>query len=400
MTDRERFKAICRGEQPAGGAPLDYVPILGFPGSPGMANGCMSHTRERLVEQGMPEWVGAEYVPYQSGPLRSWQRYWGTTSPVYPDFGLALPGTGIACQVQQENGWETYEWETGARTRQVVDNDNIYIMPDFQAFHVRDRKSWEFYRERAAAAGRRPSADIEADIAAFDRGDRSQAAHRSLAIGVGSTWGGLRGLMGPERACTVLYDDPGPAHEIIDAGLQDFETYVAPLIERLRPEILSASEDNCYNHGMLISPRHFMEFCAPFYRRVAEVARDCGVDMVAIDTDGNAMGLVPLVEACGVNAIHPFEVKAGNDLLRLRARHRNFILMGWLEKEVVNEGNGNLIEGEIMSKVPRLLAHGRYFPNGDHGIQPLVTFDNLCRFMTLLHEVTGNPEGEFPRMGA
>jgi hypothetical protein len=326
VTDRERFTAVCRGEAP------DYVPILGFPGSPGMANGCMSHTRERLLEQGMPEWVGAEYVPYQSRPLRSWQRYWGTTSPVYPDFGLALPGKGIACEMRQEDGWEIYQWETGARTRQVVDNDNIYIMPDFQAFHVRDRKSWDFYRERSAPSGRRPSADIEADIAAFDRGDRP------LAISVGSTWGHLRGLMGPQRACTILYDDPA-------------------------------------------------------------LARDCAVAMVAIDTDGNAMELVPLIAACGVNAIHPCEVKAGNDLFRLRAQHPDFILMGWLEKEAVNEGNGRLIEREIMSKVPPLLARGRYFPNGDHGLQPLVTFDNLCRFMTLLHEVMGNPEGEFPRMG-
>jgi len=109
------------------------------------------------------------------------------------------------------------------------------------------------------------------------------------------------------------------------------------------------------------------------------------------------MELVPLVAACGVNAIHPFEVKAGNDLFRLRSNHPDFILMGWLEKEVVNDGNARLIEPEIRSKVPALLAHRRYFPNGDHGIQPLVSFENLCRFMTLLHEVTANPAGEFPR---
>ena len=94
----------------------------------------------------------------------------------------------------------------------------------------------------------------------------------------------------------------------------------------------------------------------------------------------------------------PFEVKAGNDLFALRERLPGFVFMGWLEKEVVNEGNEELIEPEIASKVPALLAKGRYFPNGDHGIQPLVTFPNLCRFMTLLHEVTGNPEGKFPRV--
>ncbi len=72
--------------------------------------------------------------------------------------------------------------------------------------------------------------------------------------------------------------------------------------------------------------------------------------------------------------------------------------MGWLEKELVNEGMERLIEQEVMAKVPALLAKGRYFPNLDHGIQPLVSFKSLCKLMTLLHEVTGNPEGEFPRI--
>jgi len=71
-------------------------------------------------------------------------------------------------------------------------------------------------------------------------------------------------------------------------------------------------------------------------------------------------------------------------------------MFGWLEKEVVNEGNEHRIEPEIRGKVPPLLAKGRYFPNGDHGIQPPVTFPNLCKFMTILHEVCGNPEGKFP----
>ena len=57
-----------------------------------------------------------------------------------------------------------------------------------------------------------------------------------------------------------------------------------------------------------------------------------------------------------------------------------------------------LDEAEVMGKAPPLLARGGHFPNGDHGIQPPVTFPNLCRFMTLLHEVCNNPEGEFPRV--
>jgi len=204
--------------------------------------------------------------------------------------------------------------------------------------------------------------------------------------------------MGPEAACTILYDDPELAHEIIDFFSQLTQRYAFPLVERLRPEILQAWEDCCYNHGSLISPAHFEEFCAPHYRKVGDLAAACGIPMAAVDCDGNTMELVTWLEACGVNALYPFEVKAGNDLFALRERHPSFILMGWLEKECVNEGNGQMIEREIISKVPPLLEKGRYFPNGDHGIQPLVTFPNMCRFMTLLHEVTGNPEGEFPRV--
>jgi len=386
MTDRERVKAVVHFERP------DYVPILAFPGAPGMSNGCMEPTRKRLVEQGMPEWVGAEHRPYQSEPLWSWQRYWGTTSPVFPAISTSIPGPGIRSERQIEGEFEIIKYETGARTRQVIDNDNTYSMPDFQSFHVHDRGSWEFYRERTAPRGMKPRESIETAA------DRFDARDRPVAIGCGSTWGYLRGLMGPAGASFVLYDDPELVREIMQTRISEFEKYTVPLIERIRPDILAAGEDCCYNHGMLLSPKHFREFCAPFYRRVCEVARDCNVDMVAMDTDGNAMELVPIVEECGVNAIFPFEVKAGNDLFALREHHPRFVLMGWLDKEVVNEGNSHLIHDEITSKVSFLLEKGGYFPNGDHGIQPFVTFDNLCRFMTLLHEVTGNPEGEFPRL--
>ena len=389
MNDIERFKAVCHFEQP------DYVPIFGFRGAPGMAQGAMAKTHQRLVETGMPEWVDGCFRLAGPRTSEAWQRYWGTTGPVYLDFFPAdRPNGGIKAEKRQEGEFDVIEYNTGAITRQVVDNDITYSMPEFVRYHVRDRDSWAFYRDRVSHGQPWPWAKTEEHCQKFDGRDRP------LCVSVGSTWGRLRGLMGPYAASTVLYDDPKLAHEIIDFFAWETETFLFPLVDRLCPEILAAGEDCCFNHGMLISPRHFDEFCAPFYRKVGQVARDCGVDMVAIDTDGNAMELVPMVEACGVNAIYPFEVKAGNDLLALREQHPRFILMGWLEKEAVNEGNEGLIEREIMGKVPRLLEHGGYFPNGDHGIQPDVTFKNMCIFMTLLHEVTGNPEGQFPRMRA
>ena len=387
MTDLERFKAIVNFEKP------DYVPIFGFPGAPGMSRGCMRKTHQRLVETGMPAHLGGRYDKgFVAQDVDSWKRYWGTTDPMGIDFGLARGAQGFKSERREEDGFVVIESETGALTRQVIDNDITYSMPEFIRYPVRDRESWEFYRERSTPSAIMPADEMAANCRRFETRDRP------LCVGSGGAYSFVRGLMGPANASYAFYDDPELVHDMLAWRLEQARTYSFPLIERLRPEIVAMGEDLCYNHGMLISPTQFDEFCGAYYRQVCGVAHTSGADLVAVDTDGNAMQFVDVAASYGVTGIYPFEVKAGNDLFALRQRHPDFILFGWLEKESVNEGNEGSIATEILSKAPPLLEQGGYFPNGDHGIQPFVTFPNLCRFMTLLHEVTGNPEGEFPRV--
>lgn len=386
MTDRERFLAVAMGQEP------DYIPIFGFPGAPGMSHGCLRPTHERLVAGGMPPRVGGCVTNWQNRDVESWFRYWGTTGPSYPDFGLAWGAEGIKSTSREEDGFVIVEGEDGSVTREVLDNADTYSMPEFRVYPVRDRASWEFYKTRTAPRQFMSSAEMERNCKRFD------SRVRPLAIHAGGTFGCVRTMLGTEAASLALYDDPELVHAIIDNIRESNRRYVFPLIERLRPEVVTCWEDIGYKTGMLISPEKFREFCAPLYREVAEVARAAGAKVMSVDSDGCAMELVPLLVECGFNSLHPFEVKGNNDLPALRERFPELVMFGGLEKEVVNEGNERLIEPEIRGKVPPLLAKGRYFPNGDHGLQPPVTFANLCQFMTLLHEVCDNPEGEFPRV--
>ena len=386
MNDLERFKAIVHFEEP------DYVPILSFPGSPGMGGGCMKKTHDRLVATGMPADVGGVWHLGQGlRDVESWYKYWGTTGPIVCDFGLARGAKGFKEKRRVEGEFEIIESESGAVTRQVIDNDITYSMPEFLVHPVRDRESWEFCKERMTPTGTMPADEMEARCKAYENRERP------LMVGVAGPYGFLRGMFGPEKLGLMFYDDPELLHDMMRWLLDQTRQYTFPLIERLRPEIVGMGEDLCYNHGMLLSPEQFHAFCGPYYREVCDVAHACGVEMVSVDTDGNLMEFADVAAPYGVTALHPCEVKAGNDLFALRKRHPELVLIGWLEKEVINEGNEHLIEPEIMSKVPPLLKKGGYFPNGDHGIQPLVRFESMCKFMTLLHEVTGNPEGEFPR---
>ena len=382
MNNLERFKAVAKFEV------TDYTPIFGFPGAAGMRRGCMKFTRDRLFATGMPDFVGGKE---EATDVESWYRYWGTTGPISLDFSLARGAPGIKSTKRLENGYEIVEDETGAVTRQVLNNDKTYSMPEFIRYPVRDRESWEFYKKLVNPTEIMPADAMEAHCRRFDNRDMP------LVIQAGGTYGNIRSLMGVESASMTLYDDPELIRDIISFQRLRFKLYVAPLIERLRPEIVTCWEDIGFNVGLLISPEHFRQFCAPFYRDVAEVNASAGVRVAAVDSDGCAMQLVPLLAECRFNALYPFEAKGGNDLPALREKYPEFIFFGWLEKEVVNEGNEDLIGPEIMGKVPGLLKKGRYFPNGDHGIQPFVTFPNLCKFMTYLHKACNNPEGDFPR---
>lgn len=386
MNDRERFVAIARGQTP------DFTPIFGFPGAPGMSGGDLRTTHERLVATGMPAHVGGCYTNWHCHDVESWYRYWGTTGPIGLDFRLAWGEEGITSATREEDGYIIIEGEDGSVTREVVGNADIYTMPEYRVHPVRDRAGWEFHKARAAPRQFMSREDMEANCKRFDN------RTRPLVIGAGSTFGTIRSLMGIEAAGMSLYDDPELIHDMIDTWREHNRKYVFPLIERLRPEVVACWEDIGFKTSMLISPEKFREFCAPLYREIADCARACGVPVMTVDSDGCAMQLVPLLVECGFNSLYPFEVHGNNDLFALRERFPELVMFGWLEKEVVNEGNEHLIEHEIRSKVPALLAKGRYFPNGDHGIQPLVTFPNLCKFMTILHEVCANPEGEFPRV--
>lgn len=400
MNDIERFKAIVRFEQP------DYTPIFSFPGAPGMSWGTLDEpTRLRLVKQGMPEWVGKcvyekkegenHYSRYlELSAYESWMKYWGTTGPLCLDFIPADLQSSLKYNKHTEGEYEILEYETGAITKQRIDTgiDTTYGMPEFREYHVRDRQSWEYYRDRMAPGPLWSEEKIEHECKKYV--NRS----KPLCIVLGSTYGSYRDIVGPYNAGMLMYDAPDLAHEIIDWERWFRRTYLFPIVQRLKPEILMMYEDCCYNHGMLISPKLFTEFCSPAYIEINKTAMECRTDMMAVDCDGDVTELITLLEKLGVNASYPIEQKAGNNLLKIREDHPELVLMGGLEKEVTNEGNAHLIKDEIMSKVPDMLVKGGYFPNGDHSIQPLVTFENLCKFMTLLHEVTGNPEGEFPRM--
>lgn len=374
MTELERFKAVVHFEEP------DYQPLmvghsLGTPHKGGLA---------RLHREGLPEWVC---------DIDTWARYWGEC--MFDSLGsIGVDAPGIRSESRIEDGFEIVEYETGARTRQVIDNEMTYSMPDFQEFHVRDRASWEKYRELTTPRGK--------DFSRIDKWkDQFGERTRPLSISCGGTWGRVRSEMGPERALYAIYDNPQLVQDMIDHMLWIQEEFVFPVIRELKPEIITMWEDFCYNHGMLISPDAFREFCAPYYRRVSEAARENGAELLFVDCDGKVDEFVVLLDEVGFNGLMPMEQVCGNDPAEYRREVPEFIFLGGIEKEVASTSQGHRIETELVPAVEKMLGIGGCFPTFDHGLSTNVGFEEHCKCMTRLHELCGSADlnlGDFPRM--
>lgn len=192
-------------------------------------------------------------------------------------------------------------------------------------------------------------------------------------------FGILRALFGTPQIYYVYYDNPGLIHTI--------NSYLCDLWINLFSEILEVVEVDCAwfwedmagRQASLISDSTFREFMTPYYKRIIAFLKSRGVRHFTVDTDGNCNGLIPLFIECGINGMMPFEVQANNDILEIRKKYPKFVIMGGLDKRLLNVSKA-AIDQELEEKLPLLLKSGGYIPAADHAVLPDTTWENYKYF--------------------
>ena len=257
-------------------------------------------------------------------------------------------------------------------------------MPQYLERPVKDRASWESYKKRLDPnTSQRWPTDWDAYV--------QQCNSRDYPIGLygGSFFGFLREWMGFEKLLFTFYDDPALIEDMMDHMLYFVTECAKRVLKDIKPDFVMIWEDMAYKGGSMISPAMFRKFMMPRYRKLADLFRSNGVELIIIDTDGNVNQLIPLWIECGINATWPLEVAAGNDAVAIRKEYgNNFIVTGNLDKRALAKGK-EAIREELMSKVPFLLEKGGYFPSADHMIPPDVSWENYCYYIDTLREIGG-----------
>jgi len=192
-----------------------------------------------------------------------------------------------------------------------------------------------------------------------------------------------RTLMGFTKISLAFYDQPELLHRI-NQDLTDFNLQILDRVaQTCVPTFATIAEDMSYNHGPMISERHFDEFIAPYYRQLIPRLHELGAE-VLVDTDGDVTLMVPWLLREGVQGVLPLERQAGVDAMRLRQRFPALQMVGHYDKMVMNRGEESI--RQEFERLAPLMHSGRFIPSVDHQTPPGVSLDQYRVYLRWLKE--------------
>ncbi len=199
----------------------------------------------------------------------------------------------------------------------------------------------------------------------------------------------LRRWMGTERACTLFYDDPVLAEEMLEFLTEYFIELTRPALQELDIDYFNYFEDFAFKTAPLIGPNIFRKFLLPRYRRINDHLRAHGVRHIWLDSDGNTEVLIPLLIEAGITVHWPLERAAEMDPLKIRKTYgHDLALAGGIDKRALTRDR-KAIEEELYGRVPQLLEDGGYVATLDHAVPPDISYDNFMYYLEVKRKILG-----------
>ena len=148
-------------------------------------------------------------------------------------------------------------------------------------------------------------------------------------------------------------------------------------------------EDICFKTGPLVAPDVFRAKVGPHYKRVTDLLKKYGIDIVSLDCDGCIDALVPIWLENGVNTMFPIEVGTWNASIEPWRKQygKETPRRGRDEQGGLRAGSGgHRCRGRAAAPLVEL---GGYIPCPDHRIAPDGKWDLVRYYCDRMHAVFG-----------
>ncbi len=256
------------------------------------------------------------------------------------------------------------------------------FMPEYLEHPVRDARTWEEdVKWRLDPSSEERYSDLGPRMeAAREQARRGQMISQGLIGG----YMYLRSLIGPEHVLYAFHDQPALIHDCMTTWFDLADAVISRHQEHVTIDELFLAEDICYNHGPLISPAMIGEFLAPYYEQLLANVKARQIDRdrhlyLHIDTDGYAPPVMPVYKTLGMDAMSPFEVASGCDVVAVGQEHPDVALFGGIDKRVLAQGKA-AIDAMVERILPAMRERGGYIPTCDHGVPEEVPYEDYLHY--------------------
>lgn len=371
MTNRERMQAIMHYEK------YDRVPVVSF--------GFWTQTLQKWRDEGhiSPEMVcdrpmaDLEYdeINRMLGFDFNWHSLYGMSQylldPLFKQDVLE-------------------EYPDGKQKILDIEGNIVLIRPGVASIPAEighmlvDRESWEkYYLPRLSYGAEKLDQELFASLK-----KSNDTRENPRGIFCGSMLGRVRNWLGLENLTYLWYDEPEFFAEIVNT--------VGELMYRQTKNILELGvefdyahfwEDICGNDGPLVGLDVLRELAGPHYRRITDLLKQHGIDIVTVDCDGCIDHMIPIWLENGLNTMFPIEIGYWNaSIAPWRAQYGKSLRgVGGVDKRIFGMDYAS-IDKEI-ERIKPFIAEGGYIPCPDHRIPPDAKWENVqyyCEKMRLL----------------
>jgi uroporphyrinogen decarboxylase len=257
------------------------------------------------------------------------------------------------------------------------------FMPEYIDHPVKDMETWKANAEwRLDPRDARRQEGLEQRMAAARAAaGRGEMITQHLA----GSFMYLRAMLGPVELLYTFYDQPELIETLMQRWLELADAVTAVHQRHVTFDEIFFAEDNCYNNGPLISPDMTREMLLPYYKELLHRVRERQIDKsrhlsVQIDTDGDCRPLIGFyIEEIGMDAMSPFEVASGCDVVEIGREFPRLCMRGGIDKRILAQGP-KAIDAMVERIFPAMRERGGYIPCCDHGVPAEVTYADYMHY--------------------
>jgi uroporphyrinogen decarboxylase len=333
----------------------DRVPVTDIP---------WAATIARWEREGLPK--GTNFADYFG--LDQIVRIAADNSPRYP---VGVVEETDECRIVTNKWGATYkEWKNAEST------------PEFLNFTIVDRDSWA--KAKARIKPDRDRVDWETLKREYpvwrERGHWINGLFY-FGFDVTHAW-----IVGTERLLMAMVEDPEWCMDIFNHTL-DVEIALFEMIWDAGYTFDGAFwwDDMGYKRNQFFSLRTYREVLKPVHARLIEWAHARGIK-THLHSCGDITPFVPELTDMGLDCLHPLEVKAGMDSLRVKKEFGDrLVLHGGINAMLWNQPDA--MEAEIRQKLPALKQDGGYIFSSDHSVPSSTSLEDFRRTIEVAKEV-------------